>query len=126
MSIQHVDYAWHEFFPNGNFFFFFLKTLQLVVIDKIFSTRCSSKQLLCSWCTLGSRTYGLYVIYLGYVYIYWFFTCSDISVYHVIFNTGLFHGHSNLVCNLLNFVWWHCWSLWSSRRGLHLFYLILY
>lgn len=73
MSIQHVDYAWHEFFPNGNFFFFFPKTLQLVVFDQIFSTRCSSKQLLCSWCTLGSCTYGLYVIYLGYVYIYWFF-----------------------------------------------------
>ena len=66
----------------------------------------------------------LYILVM-YTYII-LFSSTVILVYLLIiyFNTGLFHGHSNLVCNLLNFVRWSCWSLWSSRRGHHKFYFI--
>lgn len=34
-----------------------------------------------------------------------------------IFFAGLFYGHSNMVCNIFDFVWRHYRGLWSSRRG---------
>jgi hypothetical protein len=77
MSIQHVEYAWHEFFPNGNFFLL-SKTLQFVLVDLILSTLCSSKQLLCSWCTVGSCTSGLYVNIL-FMFTYVNFSLALIS-----------------------------------------------
>jgi len=68
-----------------------------------------------NYCAVGALWAPVLMVCMLYILVMFtyidFFTCSDISVYHVIFNTGLFHGHSNLVCNLLNFVWWHCWSL---------------
>lgn len=65
----------------------------------------------------------------GYLW-FWYIFLNHLSKWNELFSnsmgyltflnfaSGLFYGHSNLVCYLLHYMWWCHWGLWSIGRGI--------
>ncbi|KAI9074809.1 hypothetical protein K1719_043233 [Acacia pycnantha] len=92
MSIRQIHFAWHEFFLDAKYNFGAVVVLWAPVLWCVFHVSCfCSDMLIFSSFWLAPQRFGM-------------------------FNLGLFLGHSNLVCHILNFVWSCCWGLRWSRR----------
>ena len=127
MNIHRVEYEWHEFFPKGVCFMsdHFTLMLWLLLLVLKLSFPCSQAQLWGSCVTVDASNFGMFS-----VHFFVFVLCHSCTMYWRIFvlswiqplvlfnlNAGLFHGYSNLVCYIFDYIWWFHWSLWSIGRG---------
>lgn len=114
------------------FFTFLMSPQQLPVnfIDLVFLVYAAQNNygaVIALWAPVLMVRMLYFVVILTYIHFSFVrdkFFSVNISGY--ILNAGLFHGHSNLVFHLFNYLRWCYWSLRSSRRGYCQYFIFIY